>query len=198
MNASSVAGLIVSLYEQHGGSAYAGEKITQLEHACQSAELARQKGFDDEMVLAAFLHDIGHICVSAYPVSNMNGYGIKNHEKIGAAYLRNRKFSERLVQLVQSHVQAKKYLTFKDEDYYNRLSEASKQTLMFQGGKMTVEEALEFEKNPLFTEMIAMREIDEAAKVEHLPLPSLTLFRKMIEQHLNKQYQHETHTTGSI
>ncbi|MBL7728250.1 MAG: HDIG domain-containing protein, partial [Dinghuibacter sp.] len=177
---------------------YAGEKVSQLEHAVQSAQLAAERGFDEEVVLAAFLHDIGHICVSAYPVSNMNGYGVMNHEKIGAAYLRNRRFSNRVVELVQGHVQAKRYLTCVQPGYYEQLSEASKKTLEYQGGRMMPDEARLFEQHPTFHTQIALREIDEAAKIEQLPTPSLNTFHKLIEQHLTQQYAHETYSTGSI
>ncbi len=39
--------------------------------------------------------------------------------------------------LVEYHVQAKRYLTFSQPDYYARLSEASRRTLAYQGGVMT-------------------------------------------------------------
>ena len=39
-------------------------------------------------------------------------------------------------------VQAKRYLTRKDPDYFNQLSEASRRTLEFQGGMMTDDEEL--------------------------------------------------------
>ncbi|MBY0374774.1 MAG: HD domain-containing protein, partial [Bryobacteraceae bacterium] len=46
---------------QGTGHAYFGEQVTQLEHALQSAYLAVQAGADDETILAALLHDIGHV-----------------------------------------------------------------------------------------------------------------------------------------
>jgi 2-amino-1-hydroxyethylphosphonate dioxygenase (glycine-forming) len=139
------------------------------------------------MVLAAFLHDIGHICVKGREVTVMDNYGVMNHEKIGAAFLRNRKFSERLIELVLAHVTAKRYLTYKDENYYNLLSEASKQTLVYQGGKMSKDEAFVFEGNPLFDEMIVMRKIDEEAKDELKQPGDLQQFHKMIVEHLMKR-----------
>jgi predicted HD phosphohydrolase len=117
----------------------------------------------------------------------MENYGIMNHEKIGAAFLRNRKFSERLIQLVQAHVSAKRYLTFKDETYYNTLSDASKQTLVYQGGKMSHDEALVFENDPLVEQMIAMRKIDEQAKDEYKQPGDLKVYHQMIVDHLIKQ-----------
>jgi 2-amino-1-hydroxyethylphosphonate dioxygenase (glycine-forming) len=175
---------IFDLYEKHGSEEYAGEKITQLEHMCQAAQLAEQGGFDEEVVLAAFLHDIGHICVSFYGFTSMDGYGILNHEKIGAAFLKSRGFSDRLIQLVQRHVDAKRYLTFKYPAYYSRLSEASKITLKHQGGMMTENEALQFEADPLHELIIEMRRIDELAKLEHQPLPDLAKYKMLMEKHL--------------
>ena len=40
------------------------------------------EGFDDEVVLAAFFHDIGHIC--AQDAQNMGGFGVVSHERLGA------------------------------------------------------------------------------------------------------------------
>jgi 2-amino-1-hydroxyethylphosphonate dioxygenase (glycine-forming) len=175
---------IFDLYEKHGSEEYAGEKITQLEHMCQAAQLAEQGGFDEEVVLAAFLHDIGHICVSFYGFTTMDGYGIINHEKIGATFLKSRGFSDRLIQLVQRHVDAKRYLTFKYPEYYEQLSEASKITLTHQGGMMTENEALQFEADPLHELIIEMRRIDELAKLEHQPLPDLAKYKMLMEKHL--------------
>ena len=183
VKAAQTATEIIDLYKKHGKEVYFGEPVTQLQHAFQSAALAGEQGCDDEMILAAFLHDIGHICVIEHDVSKMENYGVMNHEKIGAAYLRNRKFSERLVKLVQAHVSAKRYLAFKEESYYNQLSAASKQTLIYQGGKMSDDEALVFEQDALFPQMIAMRKIDELAK-EDLPTGDLQLFHEMIVKHL--------------
>ena len=44
---------IRQLYEQHGGIAYSGEPVTQLQHALQSALLAEQADAGDEMIAAA-------------------------------------------------------------------------------------------------------------------------------------------------
>jgi putative nucleotidyltransferase with HDIG domain len=187
--AIAIADEIINLYSKHGDAEYFGESVTQLQHAFQSADLATAQNCDEEMVLAAFLHDIGHICVAGHAVTTMENYGVMNHEKIGAAFLRNRKFSERLVKLVQAHVSAKRYLTYKDISYYNQLSDASKQTLVFQGGKMSHDEAILFEQDAQFKEMIAMRKIDELAK-EDKPTGDLMIFHKMIVKQLTTSISH--------
>jgi phosphonate degradation associated HDIG domain protein len=176
-------------YEIHGGQEYAGEKVTQLEHMVQAAQLAEGLGYDEEVILAAFLHDIGHICEEGHGDNEMGEFGIKAHEEIGADYLLRKGFSKKVVRLVESHVEAKRYLTWKDPAYYSQLSEASKKTLEYQGGRMSREEAEAFEQYPLFDLIIQMRKWDEQAKVEHKPIGDLVRYRKMIQHHLESRKQ---------
>lgn len=186
MNAVQVADEIIGLFETHGNEAYAGEKVSQMEHMVQAAMLAEEEGYDEEVILAAFLHDIGHICAEAGTVQEMDGFGTMDHEALGAAYLKERGFSKRLVRLVESHVEAKRYLTFKYPDYYQQLSEASKKTLEFQGGVMLQEEAEAFEQYPLFALIIKMRNWDDRAKLEQAPIRNLEKYRQMIIHQLEK------------
>lgn len=65
---------VFGLYEQHGTADYIGEPVSQIEHMSQAAQLAMAEGFDDEVVLAAFFHDIGHLCGQGG--ANMGGYGV--------------------------------------------------------------------------------------------------------------------------
>ena len=188
--AQEIADEIMNLYNEHGGAEYAGEKVSQLEHMVQAAQLAEAQGYDEEVILAAFLHDIGHISEAAKGDEStsasrgMDGFGIKDHEEIGAEFLRGKGFSKKIARLVESHVEAKRYLTFKDPAYYANLSEASKKTLEYQGGPMTAEEAAAFEQYPLFDLIIRMRNWDEQAKIEHQPLPDLQHYRGMMLHHL--------------
>lgn len=188
IQATNVANEVIRLYEQYGGSEYAGEKVTQLEHMVQAARLAELEGYDEEVILAAFLHDIGHICVSVQEENAMNGWGIKDHEEVGAGYLREKGFSKRLARLVESHVEAKRYLTWKDPLYYEQLSDASKKTLEYQGGPMLTDEAKAFEEHPLFSLIIKMRHWDDTAKIEHLEVGNLDKYRAMMIRHLEQHY----------
>jgi len=176
------------MYQSYGGEEYAGEKVTQLEHMAQAAELAEEQGYDEEVILAAFLHDIGHITEAATPEDGRMGkFGIRDHEAIGAEYLREKGFSKKVCRLVESHVEAKRYLTVRDPAYYARLSDASKRTLEYQGGPMTEEEAIAFEQYPLFELIIKMRSWDEEAKIEQKPLPNLEHYRQMMLRHLTRR-----------
>ena len=171
---------VFGLYETHGAADYIGEPVSQIEHMSQAAQWAMAEGFDDEVVLAAFFHDIGHLCGQGG--ANMGGYGVVSHERLGANYLRRAGFSERLAKLVEYHVQAKRYLTFSQPEYYARLSEASRRTLGYQGGVMSAEEAHAFEQDPLCAVSLRMRYWDEQAKAMHVPVLDLELLKAKARQ----------------
>jgi phosphonate degradation associated HDIG domain protein len=182
--AQSIVDEIFSLYEQYGAADYIGEPVSQIEHMCQAAQMAEAEGYDEEVILAAFFHDIGHLCEHIFHVTYMDGYGIMDHENLGSQYLREKGFSEKIARLVESHVPAKRYLTFKYPDYYNKLSEASRITLDKQGGIMDASEAQRFEMDHLHPLFIKIREWDDKAKVEQIPMPSLDIYRQMALHHL--------------
>ncbi len=184
IEANTIVEEIFELYAQYGAADYIGEPVSQIEHMSQAAQLAIASQADEEVILAAFFHDIGHICLAHQSPEQMDGFGIVSHEKIGADYLSSKGFSERITQLVKNHVQAKRYLTCKNPSYYAQLSEASKQTLVHQGGRMTEEEAQAFEKDPLFEWSIQMRKWDEEAKETHQALIDLVLLKEMALKHL--------------
>lgn len=184
MEAQEIVDELFSLYEKYGKSDYIGEPVSQIEHMCQAAQLAEEEGYDDEVVLAAFFHDIGHLCEFIMPVDMMDGVGVLDHEGIGYDFLIQRGFSERIATLVKSHVEAKRFLTFKFPEYYQKLSEASKITLEHQGGVMNAEEAKAFENDPMFEDFIKMREWDDKAKRTNKPLPDISKYKQMALDHL--------------
>lgn len=178
---------IKKLFAESGDDAYYGEPVTQLAHALQAAQLAEKAGADDETVVAAFLHDIGHLLPVESAEGYMDGYGTVDHERLGADFLRQRGFSEKVAQLIEHHVNAKRYLVYKNPDYFARLSEASLITLEFQGGPMAVEEAKEFEQNPYFREILQVRGWDEQAKIPDLPTPAMEYYLAKCEQVRNNR-----------
>lgn len=131
---------IEALFSQllaQGDRDYQGEKVSQLAHSLQAAHLARQAGADNETVLAALLHDIGHFIpmyadMPAMIAPNGSAIGRGSHDVFGEKYLRQLGFSEKICGLVGAHVMAKRFLTATDGEYYDALSERSKQTLRLQ------------------------------------------------------------------
>lgn len=167
---------IISLYAKWGASDYIGESVTQTQHALQCASMAtrdsRLRDYDDFIwkcvVVAALLHDIGHLVgMESGDMEMRNGdssLGIIGHEGIGAAYLRECGMPSLVCELVASHVASKRYLCTVREDYYNRLSEASKATMVLQGGKMSTEEIVNFRSSRMSELKIYLREYDDCGK----------------------------------
>lgn len=186
-NTAVIAEEIVQLLLSKGGSEYIGEPVTKLEHMVQSAEIAEEKSYSEDLILAALLHDIGHVCEPLTSENDMEGLGLLDHEYLGAQFLKERGFSEKIIQAVENHVPAKRYLCYKYPSYLSQLSEASLQTLKLQGGVMTYHEAIRFEQNPFFEDIIAIRKIDEQAKIANKPLPAnLDFYKEMMIRHLDQ------------
>lgn len=185
--ATEIAEEVIHLLLSNGGSEYIGEPVTKLEHMVQSAEIAAEKGLAEDLIIAALLHDIGHICEPTTTLNDMGGLGLQDHEILGATYLHARGFSEKVVQSVAMHVPAKRYLCFKFPEYLSLLSSASLKTLDMQGGPMSQKEAEFFEQNPYMNDILAIRRIDEEAKVPNKSLPeSFEPYKQMIIRHLQK------------
>lgn len=181
---------IKTLFETIGQDQYFGEVVSQYEHAAQAALLAKQQNSDIDVQLAAFLHDIGHLLPIENDQENRGIYGRKNHETIAGEWLRDRGFSEKIIQLIVNHVNAKRYLCYQNPVYLASLSEASRQTLDFQGGPMNAIEAKAFRLDPLFDEILQLRRWDEAAKIQNLKnLPPLSHFLELCAHYLAEEYR---------
>ena len=75
---------------------------------------------------------------------------------------------------------AKRYLTATDPAYSQRLSAASKETLLHQGGPMDAGEIAEFERDELHPLHIRLRHWDEAGKDDGADLTDLSRFLERI------------------
>jgi phosphonate degradation associated HDIG domain protein len=183
-NPSAIADEISNLFKDHGQDDYIGEKVSQIQHMTQCAALATTAGHDEEIILAALLHDIGHLCEYVMSVERMDEFGVVDHEELGYQYLKSKGFSSRICKLVASHVEAKRYLTYKYPQYFELLSEASKATLEYQGGPMLPDEANRFERDPLFQYYLLLRRWDDQAKDPTIAPPPFEIFTAMITRHL--------------
>ena len=165
---------IPALFVAQGGRHY-GESVTQLAHGLQCAAHARAAGADDDLVLAALLHDVGHFRWGApgapqAPHAPRPGGAAalretptRHHGEQGARLIAPY-VPERVAWIVEHHVIAKRYLCAVDAEYAASLSPASVRSLKAQGGPLGVEECRAFERARWFEEAVAVRRWDDLAK----------------------------------
>ena len=163
---------VFDLYEKYGNNGYIGEDVTQFEHAMEAALLAEEYFKDKkikisgEIILAAFLHDVGHLLKydKIFKGELMGDFGVKEHEKKGSQYLKNLGYSNNICSLVGGHIITKRYLITNDIEYYTKLSDASKETFKYQGGNLTNLEMKNFKNDKLYYYHLKIREWDDKAK----------------------------------
>jgi [1-hydroxy-2-(trimethylamino)ethyl]phosphonate dioxygenase len=171
---------ILMLFERAGHSQYGAEAVTQLEHALQSAALARAEGAGPDLVAAALLHDVGHL-LHDLPVDAPE-HGVDDHHENSAANRLARLFPPGVTEPIRQHVAAKRYLCAVDGQYLNILSGPSIVSMQLQGGPMSPAEVAEFERQPGFPEAVRLRRWDDAAKVPGKLTPTIADFAKELRQ----------------
>jgi len=174
----TVADEIFNLFAQRGDAAYFGEPVSQTEHALQAANLAELEGAPSSLVVAALLHDVGHLLHGWGEDAAERGVDAR-HEAAGEAWLA-RYFGPEVTEPVRLHVDAKRYLCRADPAYLEGLSPASLQSLKLQGGPFSAREAAGFESQLYFSEAVRLRRWDDLAKVPSRVVPSCEHYRSDI------------------
>jgi phosphonate degradation associated HDIG domain protein len=162
---------VFRLIRERGGDAYFGEPVSQREHALQAAWLAVEAKRRPALVVAALLHDIGHLLHDLSENAADDGVDTR-HEENGYRWLLDR-FGPEIAEPVRAHVAAKRYLCRVDPEYFAMLSPASVQSLALQGGPFTAQEAAAFERLPWHADAVCLRRWDDAAKIPGLKVPEL-------------------------
>jgi len=176
----SVVDKIVAIYERRGNEKYADEEVTQLQHALHCAKLAMNEQAPAEMVVAAFLHDIGHILGHEALPGGVDEDLHDHHEETGYAFL-SQYFPAVIADPVRLHVAAKRWLCTTDTTYADRLSPTSYKSFLDQGGPMSHEERIEFESHPNFAAVVRVRRWDDQGKNPHEVLPTMQELLPLIE-----------------
>ena len=176
----SVADDIGALFDRRGAGEYFGEKVSMSEHALQAAYFGGAAGASSSLIVAALLHDIGHL-IGGAPSDIKDWTSDAHHEAIGSRWLAAR-FPPEVSEPVRLHVSAKRYLLATDDEYFAKLSPASVITLKLQGGPMAADEIAKFETEPFYQQAILVRRWDDLGKVAGLATPAFADYRASIER----------------
>jgi predicted HD phosphohydrolase len=161
---------ILDLYRHAGDAQYAGEAVTQLQHAWQCGQLARLAGAPLELQLASWLHDLGHLIMGLPGTPTLRGEDDR-HEAVAAPVLQAL-WGERVADPVRLHVQAKRYLVGRHPHYKQSLSEDSLRSLRLQGGAMDTYEQHLFEQLAFHRDALKLRTWDDEGKRQGWFAPS--------------------------
>ena len=175
----SAADRILEILETSGAEQYGDEAVSQLQHALQCAHLAECSGAPDPLVVAALLHDFGHLIHKLGEDAARRGIDDR-HEVLGRKYLA-RWFDEDVTAPIGLHVDAKRYLCATDPAYFDTLSPASVRSLELQGGPFSEAGAAAFIAQPYAQDALAVRRWDKQAKDPEAVTPGLDRYRSHIE-----------------
>ena len=170
---------IAALFARRGAEAYFGEQVSMLEHGLQAAHFASIDGASPSLVVAALLHDVGHL-LEAVPDDIADWRQDAQHEAVGSAWLA-RHFDADVWEPVALHVAAKRYLCATDPAYHAQLSSASVHTLRLQGGPMPAAEVSAFERHGFFREAVRLRRWDDRGKIAGFATQGLDHYLALIE-----------------
>ncbi|MBA63217.1 MAG: metal-dependent phosphohydrolase [Planctomycetaceae bacterium] len=171
---------IIELFKKRGDSEYGGEDVTQLQHALQTAQLAEKENSTAELVVAALLHDFGHL-LHDLP-DDAPDLGVDDFHETAAESSLSSLFPLAVTEPIKLHVQAKRFLCSTDRSYNSKLSEASITSLELQGGRMSVEELMEFKSHTHWRDAIRLRIWDDLAKDPELETPLLDYYIDFLER----------------
>lgn len=207
----SMADRLLDALARSAASLYGGEAVSELEHALQAADLAREAGADEELQLACLLHDVGRYAVdrsliydttdpprpehgtpaASTKVTTVPGGSVvprpkaRGHHEIGAELIAPW-VPERAAWCVRMHADAKRYLCATEPDYFDRLSAASRHTLRLQGGVMARDEVARLAGHPWLEDALALRRWDDQAKVVGKPTPPLTAWTPLLRRYFDR------------
>jgi phosphonate degradation associated HDIG domain protein len=172
---------IIHLLETRGEAQYGQEAVSQLQHALQCAHLAESAGERPEVVVAALLHDLGHLlaaerAASAEPPPDQDDL----HQFMALPFLKG-VFPESVLAPIRLHVDAKRYLCLIESGYWARLSPASKASLEQQGGIFSIAQGEAFSRVPHSLTAVRLRRYDDLAKVPGKEVPDLEHYRTHME-----------------
>jgi gamma-butyrobetaine dioxygenase len=93
----------------------------------------------------------------------------------------------RVAWCIEAHADAKRYLCAVEPEYHDRLSPASRRTLLMQGGVMSPDEARRFAARRWAEEAVALRRWDDQAKVPGRATRSLDAWEPLLRSYFRER-----------
>jgi gamma-butyrobetaine dioxygenase len=185
-----MADRIVHAMTESAARQYGRERVSELAHALQCAELAEAGGADEELVLACLLHDAGRYAVDqaliadtlepvARPAARPRG-----HHEVGADLIAPH-VPARVAWMVRMHADAKRWLCAAEPGYYDTLSPGSKRTYALQGGPMEPEEVGWLAAHPWMADAVRLRRWDDQAKIVGKATRPLTAWEPLLRRYFS-------------
>ncbi|HRW39566.1 MAG: hypothetical protein KDB04_13680 [Acidimicrobiales bacterium] len=172
---------VLDLYRRWGPERY-DEEVSQLDHALQTAALARADGASEALVAAALLHDVGHL-LELRDGGRADGQVAADlgHEGRGTRYL-GALLGPAVTGPIALHVAAKRYRCAVDPAYRATLSAGSERSLVRQGGPMGPDEVARFEAHPAHADAVALRGWDDGGKELDLEVEPLEAYEPLLQR----------------
>jgi phosphonate degradation associated HDIG domain protein len=171
---------ILNLLSSRGGDSYFGEPVTVMEHSLQAAFFAHKAHSANELIVAALLHDVGHLL--HHEGEDIAEHGLDTRHEELADRLLSAHLPAAVTEPIRLHVAAKRYLCFADVDYMQALSPSSVLSLALQGGPMSADEATAFLAGTFAREATALRRWDDAAKIADLAVPQIESYLPLLKR----------------
>ena len=144
---------------------------TELDHGLQCAALLERSAPDDvELQIAGLLHDLAH----QWDVAGQSRHGIMGADAVRPV------LGVRVADLIEGHVDAKRYLVTTKPEYRATLSPGSIMTLEAQGSLMSPDEVARFQSHSDWESMLVLRIADDGAKVPGAVVPTLAYWTEAL------------------
>lgn len=170
---------VLELMSSRGGDSYFGEDVTVLEHCLQAAYFAADTQSSSELVVAALLHDLGHLLHQE--AEDIAEAGVDTRHEEQAVHLLAEHLPAAVTEPIRLHVAAKRYLCFAQPAYRESLSPSSELSLQLQGGPMTEAEAASFLSLPFARDAVTLRRWDDEAKIPDMKVPPVETYLPLLK-----------------